>query len=210
MPTPTFYIVCLATIVSLIFYNKVKNTKYVYFVYYLVFAFIIELIAFLFAKIYIISTNSIYNIYTITTFIFYFIFYWSLFKKKKNKKIMQIILIMYFILSLFDILYLKSHFVNDFFANNIVFGSILLLITLILFLIEIINDENLIFNIKKSLIFWISIGALLLYIGVIPIIIAAKHLGFKGIYDTILTTLNIIMYGSFTIGFIWSDPKYNY
>jgi hypothetical protein len=50
----------------------------------------------------------------------------------------------------------------------------------------------------------------LFHIGVIPIIISSEYLNFKGLYHTILTPLNIIMYGCFIIGLIKSDLKYNY
>ncbi|MCF6350047.1 MAG: hypothetical protein L3J23_03330 [Flavobacteriaceae bacterium] len=152
----------------------------------------------------------IYNIYFIITFFFYFLFYKKILKKSKNIKRINLFLILYSLFTIFDLIFLKSSFTNGFITNNIVFGAILLIITLILFLIEIINDEKIIFNIEKLLIFWISIGVLLFHIGVIPIIISSEILKYDGIYDRILLGLNIIMYGSFIIGFICSDPKYNY
>lgn len=210
MPTLSFYLVTFTALISILFFKKLKETVYSFFIYYVIFVFFIELLGFLFAKVYNMNTDPIYNTYVIVTPIFYFLFYKSLFKKENNKKVMNFFLIIYFLFTLYDMLILKSNFMNDFFVNNMVFGSILIVIMLILFLIEIISNEEIIFNIKKSLIFWISIGALLFYIGSTPIIIGSNYLKFEGLFDTILTVLNLIMYGSFVIGFIYSDKKYNY
>ena len=60
------------------------------------------------------------------------------------------------------------------------------------------------------MIFWISIGLLLFHIGSIPIFIAKQFLNYNATHNYILLGLNIIMYGSFIIGFILSDKKYNY
>jgi len=210
MPSPTFYFVTIAFIISLLFYNKFKNTKYVYFTYFLVFTFIIELLGYIYAKVLLINTNPIYNTYIILTCLFYILFYKSLFKNKTNKKIMNAFVIIYLLFTIFDFVILKSHFINDFLSNNFVFGPILIALILILFLIEIINNEAVIFNIKKTFIFWVSVGALLFYIGVIPIIITSELLNFDGLYDNILSGLNFIMYGSFSLGYILSDKKYNY
>ncbi len=210
MPELSFYIVSITAIISLIFYKKFKNTKYIYFIYYLLFTFIIELLGFLLGSVFNLNMDYILNIYIVITFIFYFIFYRSIFKNNIIKKTIFLFIILYLSFILFDLIILRTNFINQLFINNMVFGSILLLITLLLFLIEIINSKDIVFNIKKAFIFWISIGALLFYIGIIPIMISGYYLEFDGLFDTILTILNLIMYGCFTIGFIKSDPKYNY
>ena len=77
-------------------------------------------------------------------------------------------------------------------------------------MIEIINNESIIFNIEKSFIFWVSVGCLLFYVGVIPIMISSKQLFFKGIFEVILNILNGVAHSLFIVGYIWSDKKYNY
>jgi len=205
----TTYIVALTTIFALFYYKKFKNTIYKFFVIYLIYALFTDLLGFLIGNVYKMESFPIYNTYTIITFLFYFSFYKKLFKKERNVKIMTWFLILYVLFTVFDIIILKSHFLS-FTPNNLVFGAILLIITQILFLMEIINDEKIVFNIKKSFIFWISIGVLLFYIGIIPIMVSADFLQFNGIFDTILLVINAIMYGCFIAGFILSDKKYNY
>ena len=87
------------------------------------------------------------------------------------------------------------------------FSSVLLIIILLLYLVEIINDKRIIFNLKKSFIYWISIGAILFHIGIIPIMITSEYLQFHGLYQYIIIPLNYIMYGCFIIGIIVSDNK---
>jgi len=123
---------------------------------------------------------------------------------------MDAFLIFYCFFILVDFFFLKTAFFTDFIVYNTVFVAIMLIITVILFLIEIVNNERIIFYIKKSFAFWISVGSLLFFIGVIPIIIIASFLNFDGIFDSILAGLNFIMYGSIILGFLWSDKNYDY
>lgn len=216
MLTPTFFIVSITMIISLFYYKKFNKTIYKYFIAYLFFTFIVEFLnnyrnfyLYLTEEV-LYRTNPIYNTYAVITFVFYLLFYKSLFKNKRNKLIMNLFLLLYLLFIPFDFFILKTDFYYDFFVNNIIFGAILLIVTLILFLIEIVNSEDIIFNIKKSFIFWISIGVLLFYIGSTPIIISSKYLEYRGLFQQIITGLNLIMYGSFIFGFIKSDKKYNY
>ena len=123
---------------------------------------------------------------------------------------MNLFLIAFIAFTLFDIFVLKTDYCTNFIINSTIFTAVLLIITLILFLVEIINNERIIFFIRKSFIFWISVGSLLFFVGIIPIIITASFLNFDGIFDTILAGLNLIMYGSVVFGFAFFDKKYDY
>lgn len=208
---PTLIIVTI--IIAL--YNKktYANTIYKYFFYFLIYTILTELAGYIVGHIigipYKLKNHFVYNIYTIANFVFYFIFYKNLFRKKSNKKIVNAFLILYLLFTIFDLIFLKPPFLTGLISINFTVGSILLIVTIILFLFEIINNE-LVFNLKKSLIFWISIGVLLFFIGVLPIFIASEFLGFKGIYRQILYSLNVILYGCFSFGFILSERKYLY
>ncbi|WP_144439123.1 hypothetical protein [Lutibacter profundi] len=62
---------------------------------------------------------------------------------------------------------------------------------------------------NKLLLFWISIGLLLFYVGILPIIIMSSFLEYRGLFDYIILLLNIIMYGCFITGFLVSKKEYN-
>lgn len=156
------------------------------------------------------NTDIYYNLYSIINFIFFLQFYKLLSKNKRNKKIFSILTYLFIGFVLFDVFILKNSLSNALNIYTLIIGSIFLLITLILFLIEILNNEKIIFNIYKSFVFWISVGLLLFFIGIIPIMIFRDFLNYNSTYAIILVSLNVIMYGSFIIGMIKSDTKYNY
>lgn len=216
MFTFVFYIVSLTTFISFFYYKKFNNSIYKYFLFYLLWTFAIELlynidrIVYLENNHYFFNYFVSYNIHTIFAFFFFFFFYKKISKKVKNKKTYNIFNYIFGIFVLINYFVFNQNFTDKLNVNNIIVGSILLLITIILFLIEIINNEKIIFNITKSFIFWVSIGLLLFYIGILPIMISVEHLNYNITYFSILNLLNILMYGSFIIGMIKSDIKYNY
>lgn len=216
MPHPYFYIIGISTLVSVFYFKKFRNTKNIYFIYFIFFTFFIDKLGY-FNRIFQIITidgyhnnNPILNSYALITFLFFLLFYETLFKKLINKKIMKLFIVIYLIFILIEIFIFKTNFINEFYTKTTVFGSILFLISLILFLIEIIKNDQLIFNIEKSFVFYISIGCLLFYVGVIPIMISSKKLLLSGMFDTILIIMNSIAHGIFVIGYIYSEKKYNY
>ncbi|MEE9349703.1 MAG: hypothetical protein V3U80_06620, partial [Flavobacteriaceae bacterium] len=167
----------------------------------------IELTAFVFNHKLNIDPKPVYNIYILLNFLFYFIFYKNHFNKTRNKKIANLFIVLHLGLFFGTLFFLKTDFFSKLYSNIIVFSSVLLIIILLLYLVEIINDKRIIFNLKKSFIYWISIGAILFHIGIIPIMITSEYLQFHGLYQYIIIPLNYIMYGCFIIGIIVSDNK---
>lgn len=216
MLTIIFYIVGLTTLISFFYYKKFNNSIYKYFLYYLLWTFMVELtyniarIRYFETKEYVFNYFISYNIHLIISYLFYFYFYRKLSKNKKNKKIFLYFSYVFGCFALINYFVLNQNLMDELNVHNLIVGSILLLITIILFLIEIINNENIVFNIHKSFIFWISLGLLLFYIGILPIMISTKYLNYNITYMSILNSLNAIMYGSFIIGMIKSDSKFNY
>jgi len=214
MPTTIFFIVFITTFISFFYYKKFKGTVYCYFLYYILWTFFVELIYntiryyYIHYKEIIFNSNFTYNIHIIVTYLFFFLFYKTI--SKKNKTIYNIFVLVFVLFVLFNYFILKNNFLDGLNTNNIIVGGILLLISLILFLIEIINNEEIIFNIQKAFVFWISVGLLLFYVGIIPIMISKEILDYNETYMNVLILLNVLMYGSFVIGFIKSDTKYNY
>ncbi|MCK8522518.1 hypothetical protein M0D21_13115 [Aquimarina sp. D1M17] len=87
-----------------------------------------------------------------------------------------------------------------------------IVISISIYFVEILNTEKVLY-VKKNLLFWISVGLLLYYIGNIPFRILRNY--YEYLTDaTILVLLNIIlaviMNICFIIGFIWSDRKQLY
>ncbi len=216
MPNLFFYITIASTLTAFLYKKKWENTKNQYFVYFLFFTFLIDKICYLNRLFHVISidgmnnNNPFYNFYSVVTFLFFLIYYKFQFKKQYFKNTMNWFLGLFVIVAVYELFYLKTSLLNGFFMPTTIFGSLLFIITLLLFLYEIIVNKHIIFNVEKSLIFWISIGCLLFYIGVIPIVISYKRLNVDGLFDIVLNILNSIAHLCFIIGFIFSDKKYNY
>ncbi len=206
----SLYFEIIAVIFAILNYKKFKNTHYRFFIYFLIYVVITELTGATMKRVFHVKNHLPYNIYIIVSTLFYFYFYKHLLKNNKIKKIISAFTFVFLGFYLYEVLVIKTHFFNGFYFKSFVVGGILMVVVLILFLIEIINNEKLVFNIKKALIFWISVGLLLFYIGMTPIIISTNILNYNITHISIITLLNLIMYGLFSVGFVLSDKKYNY
>lgn len=203
----TQVVVFIAFVVSLIKYNQYKNTTYKYFCYLLGVTLITEITAYLFGFYFLIYNVVVYNIFIPIVNLFYYWFYKKLFKSKRNQKLMNVFSGIFIAVYLYEIVILKNSVFKDNFTISLITGAILTVITLILYLIEIVHNEKIMGDVYKHLIFWITIGSLLFYVGIVPIFINAAFLEYRSIYTLIISALNITMYGSFIIGYFVSDPN---
>jgi hypothetical protein len=204
-----FYFVLVSVISGFYHFNKIKKTKLKYFLFFLVYVlFFAEALGTYIGKHLNLPSFWVYNTYIIINFLFYFYLFSYLFHSKLKRKIMKICLYVFSLLYLYLVVSDLQSFFYD--LNLIMFfsGSFALITTIIFYLIELLNKDSIIFDITKFLPFWISIGNLLFFIGIIPIMIMRNYLDYSGLYDVILRILNVILYGSFAIGFILADKKY--
>jgi len=215
-PEPFFYIITITVIVSLIYFKKFKGTKYVYFSCFIYFTFIIDKLNYL-NRVYEFISNGkehnnipILNTYIIATFYFFFWFYKQVFHQKKNQKIMNAFIGLFTVFIGIEFLIFKTNFFTNFLARTAVFGSILLVITLVLVTIEFLQNQKMVENIERSFLFWITLGCFLFYVGVIPILISSKFHLFQGVFKYILVILNSFAHLSFIIGYMISKREYNY
>ncbi len=200
----------LTALVGMFFYYKVKETKVLkYFVFFICYVAINELVG-----LYIKNDDGvnaiIHNIYNFLNFTFFLLLYRFHLKNKKNKKIVLI----------FCSTYILLFVVNGFFENYMnehqrfpyIIGALFLVIAIILYFIEILNSEK-VLNTKKNLLFWISVGILIYYVGNIPFRILRNYytqLTDATVLFIVNITLTIIMNTCFIIGFVWSNKKQPY
>lgn len=200
-----------AAIIGSLFFYKYKKDKIInLFLPFLWYVAINELIG-LFTKINGAYYNAIiYNIYNLITFSFCLFLFQYYLTKKNYKHIVKTFIITY--LALFCI---NGFFQNYFKEHQLVpylVGSLSLIITIVLYFVEVLNSEK-VLNAKKSLLFWISVGLLLYYVGNTPFRILRnfyKYLTDASILFLVNFTLIIIKNTCFIIGFIWSDKKQQY
>jgi len=149
-----------------------------------------------------------YNLLRIVTFSTLFFIYLKSIRTIKYKKWIKT----------FIIIYLGMTFINWLFIQNFAFemsetpkviGSVFLIITILFYFIELLRSEKIIVF-HKTLLFWISIGLLLFYTGIIPFSLKVNGYALiPGIHKLflIIYILAIIMYSIFTFGFIWSKKE---
>ena len=91
-------------------------------------------------------------------------------------------------------------------------AAIFLIVTIFLFFMELLHSEK-VLNAKRNLLFWISVGLLIYYVGNLPFRILRNyyiHLANATVLFLVNFVLTVIMNTCFIIGFIWSDRKQQY
>jgi hypothetical protein len=153
-------------------------------------------------------TLWLYNLLnTISFSVFFFIYYQSI-KKKRFKFWIKIFFICFILLSVINWSFIQS-FIYEYSELPKIMGSILIIITVLFYFIELLESEKIIVF-HRLLLFWVSIGLLLFYTGTIPFNLKVNGYALiPGIHKLflIITILALIMYLTFTFGFIWSKKE---
>ena len=193
-----------------IYFFKYRNTTIQYFLILLWYVFINDTLG-MYLRENITDYNALlYNIYYVVNFSYLFLLYRKYISRKTQKKC-----IAYFLA-----IYLTIVFINGFYENYIthfqsipyIIAACLLVITIVFYFIEMLNSEK-VLSAKTNLLFWISVGLLLYFVGNIPFRILRNY--YEQLTDaTVLFlvnfTLTVVMNTCFIIGFIWSDKKQQY
>lgn len=138
---------------------------------------------------------------------FYFVFYKN--EQRKQYKNWIVFATLCFVLaSLINLLY-KSFLIEPQLLAYIV-GACALILCIILYFIDILYTPQILL-VKRDLLFWVSIGLLLFYVGYIPIKVT-RHF-FENGNNQFLTLivvhklLILIMNTCFIIGFLWTKKR---
>lgn len=198
----------LSAIVSLVYFNKLKNTYWKWFVIYLLFINLLELFSRFGLEFFPNLRKYYYDFFVIPLeFIFFFWLY-----AKKSLELPKLFwfscvaYIFFFVLhffNLYEIRYVSS--------MSYTVGVFLLAIMIYLeFIKQIKSDE--ILNFKTNKMFYINIAIMLFYIGTLPFFAFDKYLFentkeiWSNYYTFFLLSVNV-MYILFTASFIWGKPK---
>lgn len=200
----------LSAIIGTIFLYKYKDTLLKYFLVLLWYTAINDVLG-MYLREYITNYNGfIYNIYYVVNFSYLFVLYKNHVSKTTYKKSILVFLILY-ILSTIIYGFFENYKVH-FQSVPYIIASFLLIISIIFYFIEILNSEKVLVT-NKNLLFWISIGFLIYYVGNIPFRILRNY--YEYLTDAVVLflvnfTLTVIKNICFIIGFICSDKKQQY
>ncbi|HBY69983.1 MAG: hypothetical protein CMC07_07920 [Flavobacteriaceae bacterium] len=201
----TFY--GIAALTAVLFYDKYKHTVLKYFVWILIYNLINE-----FSAKYVyywFGTNAImYNVYNTIYFLYFFYVFWNFIKSKTYKRWIVYSVILFLAVTVVNVITINAFYESLLYSY--IAGACLIIICIILYYIEILSDSR-VLHIKEDLLFWISIGLLLFYVGYIPIKISRSF--FTTNMDFFVTLYNvqraliIVMNSCFIIGFVWTKKK---
>ncbi len=206
----TLFLELVTAVIGSLYYHKYKDSLLKYFIFYLWFVVFVEYLGYFHGKYFAQGSNHLlYNIFYIISFGYLFFLYGSILKKKK--KIVKYSYIVYIIT--FTVYGFFTDYLTEFQTIPYVVGASLLILAIIFYFTEILATEK-VLHTKKNLLFWISVGLLLFYVGSIPFTITINYYAQIKEGISFLFAINycliIILNLCYIIGFIWSNKKQLY
>ena len=202
----------LAFLTGMLSWQKVKESIFKYFIFYLLYIFIADIIGYLININKPIGYNELYYNYAVIPVEFNF-FFWLFYKtlQPKKKKVLPIVCSGIYLTSIIiDALYFSKH---HFLFNSVSYsiGNLLLLVIILIFFMQLVNSKE-ILSYKNNMVFWICVGLLIYYLGSLPYYgltntFVSKYQGIYILYNKIEHVLDCIMYLMFALSFIWGKPK---
>ncbi|WAC03523.1 hypothetical protein N7U66_08600 [Lacinutrix neustonica] len=205
------YIELVTAILGTIYYHKYKHTFLKYFLLLLWYTTINGFLCRFLHENYILRNNSLlYNVYHLINFTFLFTLFRTYIKENIHKKW----------ITAFAITYIACFFLNLIWQNYLIeiqtipfiIGAVFIIISITFYFLEVLKTDKVLY-VSKNLLFWISIGLLLYFVGKIPTRIVRNYWENITYYEDILIAeyiLSIVMNICFIIGFICSKKDKQY
>ncbi len=196
-----------AALTASFYWKKYNGTKERYFVYFLWITLLVEVSGSILGRGYAINTYPLYNIYMVASFLFYFYWYHSILIRRGLRDIIIFFALVFTVIALWS-MFTQSW--SEYHKYTFVSGAMFTLVCTIFHFWQLLyNDEVLVIRHKLS--FWISTGLLLFYMGMIPFMLLSNYFDFVSslYYIVTIISLNVILYGCYTLGFLWTKEKYN-
>lgn len=197
----------IAALFAFICYKKYSHTYLRFFPWLLLYVFVTEVSAIFVLERF--HTNVvIYNVYNIILFLYFYFVYYKNTTSSRNRKVILTAVLIFMLSSIANAVF-SSFYTNPQLLAYIV-GACMLILCIILYFIEILYTSQEL-KIDRDLLFWVSIGLLLFYVGYIPIKLSRHFFESREIaFMTLLVVhriLILIMNGCFIIGFLWTRQK---
>jgi len=212
MQYTTIFMELASFVTGLLYWNKIKNSIWVWFVIYLGFIVTGELVCnYLSYTSYNNKVNTIFNYIIIPVeFLFFYWLYYKHASSKKNRLLVIACCVLYLLSFIADQYFFQGKkFLFDSFSYCA--GNLLLLVAILSFFMEF-SKGNEILHFRSSLIFWVSLGNLVFYLGTLPYfglihLLYDNHREIFNYYTYLMFALDWAMYLLFIIGFIKWKPK---
>lgn len=196
----------VAAIVGIIKFKKFKNSYWKWFIYYLVFIAVSELLC-EFVLCYFQNFKTYYYDFFIIPIEFLFLYWLYSYKSLSNKKLFWVSSVLYLLSLLPYFVFEGKSVINSF---NYIIGTFLLSIMIILEFNKQMKTDD-ILKFKENMMFYINTGVGLFYVGTLPFF-AFHSLLWKDIviwnnYYIFFMMTNILMYTLFSIALLWGKPN---
>lgn len=196
-----------AALVATYFYRKYKDSNEKYFLHFLWYTVIVDVVAISIGYLWLIENFWVYNGFMISMYLFYFYWYFSIIESPVFKKVIYVFVTLFISVAILSLSYQKWTILYKY---TFITGAFFVAILTVFHFHQLLNS-NQVLVVKHKLSFWISTGLLLFSIGMIPLFFLSEYLNFKGIsYVLTLVSLNVILYGCYIIGFLWTKKNYNH
>lgn len=151
---------------------------------------------------------AVFNTYYLIHFSFFFYVFMEMIDDVKFKNYIKIGIGIFWLVFLSDLVF--TGIFEDSFARTYITGAGILVFCIILYYVNILQSTR-VLVIKNDLLFWVSVGLFLFYIGYIPIkIIKTWFFKSSNFFNHLLViqfSLIIIMYLCFLTGFLWMKKR---
>lgn len=202
----TNFLQLLAVIFAIVYYKKYSQSPEKYFLFFLWYTFLIDLLGAVVGDVFKQNNYWVYNSYIITSFLFYFGWYYTILRRQNFKKTVLVFAGVFIAVAIIS-LFLESW--KEYHAFTFVVGAVFLLVLTLFHFHQLLNSDEVLI-VKHKLSFWISTGLLLFYMGMIPLIFLIEYASIENInIIIILISLNLILYSLYIIGFSWTKKEYN-
>ncbi|WDF77776.1 hypothetical protein PQ469_28220 [Mucilaginibacter sp. KACC 22773] len=191
--------------VSLIRYKKLEPRWLRLFTYFLLATFLIQTVGYLYSALLKKSNHFIFNCYTLFEFEFLFVVFFKALGRKIFKNIVIFIALTFTLVYIYEVFIQGHFFIYSPFASNA--GKFLTLLCCMLYLTELLMADEYV-SFFRTPMFWIATGIMIaavgdfLYLCFFDYIITNKLDPEGRVYGIITTSLSVIEYGFFTIGFL--------
>jgi hypothetical protein len=203
----------VAAVTAFIYMKKWKDTYWKWFPWYLLFIVIGEITGSYFTayKMYVAVFDLCMYILIPVEFLFFFWIFYKAFKAEKIRWLPIACALVYCVCLVTDVVFFRNtQFITFSFSYTV--GNVLLLILILNFFLSLMNSES-VLKFRQNILFWVSIGLLVYYLGSCPFyglknLLVYKH--YKTLYlpyAMFVYILDSLMYLTFALSFIWGKPN---
>lgn len=200
----------MACVTGFIYWKKIRDTYWRWFPIYLLVIVCVEIMGALTEGDFNMNLYSYFGIPI--QFLFFFWLFNRYFKPLPPVVWTIIATTVYIIALLTELVFLRNE--TLFFSSlSYTVGNVMLAILVLIFFSRFISSEK-ILGFKSDMMFWVSLGLLIFYLGSLPfyglyntIRDDKKYPGLLNTYWSVQMIFNYLMYTFFTIAFIWGKPK---